>query len=48
MIFTDENEVDDLIDNDNLSDAISSTINPFDSSLLSVKGIIPTAAPQHH
>jgi hypothetical protein len=41
--FTDEDELDELIDNDNISDAISSTINPFDSSLLCVKAIIPSA-----
>jgi len=46
--FTDDNEINELIDNDNISDAaISTTINPFDSSILSVKAIIPSAGPQH-
>ncbi|CAF4390870.1 unnamed protein product [Rotaria sp. Silwood2] len=32
--YTDDNELDELIDNDNVSDTISTTINPFDSTLL--------------
>ncbi|CAF0913540.1 unnamed protein product [Rotaria sordida] len=44
---TDNNELDELIDNDNVSDTISTTINPFDSTLLCVKSIIPSAGPQH-
>jgi hypothetical protein len=45
--FTDNADLDELIDNDNVSDTISTTINPFDSSLLCVKSIIPSAGPQH-
>ncbi len=45
--FSDNNEIDELIDNDNVSDAINTTINPFDSSILCVKAIIPSVGPQH-
>ncbi|CAF3547173.1 unnamed protein product [Rotaria sp. Silwood1] len=44
---TDDNEFDELIDNDNVSDTISTAIHPFDSTLLCVKSIIPSAGPQH-
>jgi hypothetical protein len=40
-------EPDEFVDNDNISDAISTTIKPFDPSLLCVKSIIPLAGPQH-
>lgn len=45
--YPDDNEFDELIDNDNVSDALSTTIKTFDSSLLCVKSIIPSVAPQH-
>lgn len=45
--FVDSSETDGLIDNDNASDTISTTINPFDSSMLCVKAIIPSAGPSH-
>ena len=45
--FVDNNELDGLIDHDNVSEAISTTIQPFDSSLLCVKAIIPSAGPSH-
>lgn len=45
--LTDDSELDGLIDRDDVSDILSTTKNPFDSTLLSVKSIIPLAGPQH-
>jgi hypothetical protein len=45
--FTDENELDEFIENENLSYAISATNNTLDSSILCVKSIIPSIGPQH-
>ena len=45
--LADDNDFDELIDNDAASDALSTIINTFDSSLLSVKSIIPSTGPQH-
>jgi len=50
-LFTEDNDLDELIDNDTISDVRSTTLNPLDSSILSVKSIIPSAGPQptnHH
>ena len=42
--FIDSNESDDLFDDENISDTLSTSFNP---SILSVKSIIPSAGPAH-
>jgi hypothetical protein len=45
--FADNSDLDELIDNDNVSNITNTIFHPFGSSLLCVKSIIPSAGPQH-
>ncbi|CAF2252489.1 unnamed protein product [Rotaria magnacalcarata] len=45
--ITNANELVEIINKDHVSDAMIATINPFYSSLLCVKAIVPSAGPQH-
>jgi hypothetical protein len=44
--FTDNNELDDTIENESYTETINTSNNPLNSSILCVKSIIPSAGPQ--